>query len=72
MQRAFARTLGIFVHTVGGAENHIHLLMQIPPSKGVLAIKSNSPQWAKERGQRLAWQQGYGVSRDVEKTLRGV
>jgi hypothetical protein len=45
--------------------------MQIPPAKAVLAIRSNSSQWAKEGGQRLAWQQGYGVSRDVEKK-RGV
>jgi len=36
----------IFVHCIGGSDDHIHLLIQIPPAlslaKAVLAIKSNS------------------------------
>jgi putative transposase len=55
----------IFVHAVGGMEDHIHLLIQIPPSlsvaKAVLAIKSNSSRWAHEQGQESAWQQGYAA-----------
>ncbi len=45
--------LGILVHAVGGAEDHIHLVMQVPPSvalaKAILTLKSNSSQWANER-----------------------
>jgi putative transposase len=56
---------GIFVHAVGGMDDHIHLLVQIPPSlslaKAVLAIKSNSSRWANEQGNKFAWQQGYGA-----------
>jgi REP element-mobilizing transposase RayT len=40
------KNLGILVHAVGGIEDHIHFLIQVPPSvavaKAVLAIKSNS------------------------------
>lgn len=59
------RKVEILVHAVGGTEDHIHLLIQVPPSlpvaKGILAIKSNSSRWANEQGHRFAWQQGYGA-----------
>ncbi len=57
--------LGILVHAVGGMENHIHFLIQVPPSlavaKAILAIKSNSSRWANEEGCKFAWQEGYGA-----------
>lgn len=57
--------LGIFVHAAGGTQDHIHLLIQIPPAlalaKAVLTIQSNSSRWANQEGQKLAWQQGYGA-----------
>ena len=56
---------GIFVHAVGGIDDHIHLLIQVPPAlslaKAVLAIKSNSSRWANEQGNKFAWQQGYAA-----------
>lgn len=56
---------GIFVHAIGGMEDHIHLLIQVPPSlplaKAVNAIKSNSSRWANEEGFPFAWQQGYAA-----------
>jgi len=56
---------GILVHAVGGTDDHIHLLIQVPPvlslAKAVLAIKSNSSRWANEQGSKLAWQQGYAA-----------
>ena len=56
---------GILVHAIGGIEDHIHLLLQIPAvlpvAKSVLAIKSNSSRWAAEQGVEFAWQQGYGA-----------
>jgi putative transposase len=59
------KKLGILVHAVGGMEDHIHFLIQIPPTlpvaKAVLAIKSNSSRWANEEGHKFAWQQGYGA-----------
>jgi REP-associated tyrosine transposase len=56
---------GIFVHSIGGTDDHIHLLIQVPPSlslaKAILAIKSNSSRWANDEGQKFAWQQGYAA-----------
>jgi putative transposase len=55
----------IFVHAVGGMDDHIHSLIQIPSTlalaRAVLTIKSNSSRWARERGQRVEWQEGYGA-----------
>lgn len=59
------RRLDIYVHAVGGMEDHIHLLMQIPPaltlSKTVATIKANSSRWASGEGHKFAWQRGYGA-----------
>jgi REP-associated tyrosine transposase len=59
------KRLGIFVHAVGGTDDHVHLLIQIPApmslAKAVLTIKANSSRWAHDQGHRLAWQQGYGA-----------
>ena len=56
---------GIFVHAVGGMDDHIHLLIQVPPvlslAKAVMTIKANSSKWANELGREFAWQQGYGA-----------
>ena len=56
---------GIFVHVIGGTEDHIHLLIQVPPTlalaKAILAIKANSSRWAHGQGQKLVWQQGYAA-----------
>ena len=59
------RKLKIYVHSVGGMEDHLHLLIQIPPvltsSKAVATIKANSSRWASEEGHKFAWQQGYAA-----------
>lgn len=55
----------IFIHAIGGMDDHVHFLLQIPPSlplaKAVLLLKSNSSRWMKEQGHKFAWQQGYGA-----------
>ena len=59
------KKLGIFLHAIGGMDDHIHLLIQLPPpmslAKAVLAIKSNSSRWASDQGHKFAWQRGYGA-----------
>src|SRR2546425_638985 len=46
---------GIFVHAIGGMEDHVHFLIQVPPTmalaKAVLAIKSNSSRCKRGRPQ---------------------
>jgi putative transposase len=50
---------------IGGADDHIHLLIQIPATltlaEAVAAIKANSSRWAHGRGNKFAWQQGYAA-----------
>jgi putative transposase len=59
------RNEGIFVHAIGGSDDHVHLLIQVPAdlavAKAVGTIKSNSSRWANEQGQKFAWQQGYAA-----------
>src|SRR6266702_8703829 len=48
------KNLGILVHAICGMEDHVHFLIQVPPTmplaKAVLGIKSNSSRWANEEG----------------------
>jgi REP element-mobilizing transposase RayT len=56
---------GIVALAIGGTDNHMHLLVQIPRSlpvaKVVSTIKSNTSRWAGEHVKRFAWQRGYGA-----------
>jgi REP element-mobilizing transposase RayT len=67
---------GLFVHAVGGMDDHIHLLVRIPPvlsvAKAVGAIKSNSSRWAHEQFEKLAWQQGYAAFSVSESNVPAV
>jgi putative transposase len=69
-ERLWAYTAGIcrrqdiFVHSIGGMEDHIHLLLQFPPTlmiaDAIKKIKANSSRWISSEIGRFAWQQGYG------------
>ena len=71
------RNHGFLVIANGGMEDHVHLLIQLPPAlalaKAVLLLKSNSSKWMNERGTRLSWQEGYGAfsvsSSQANKTI---
>lgn len=58
------RNHNIFVRAIGGVEDHVHLLVEIPPTlavaRAVSLIKSNSSKWVNET-QKFAWQNGYGA-----------
>ena len=51
--------------TVGGTENHVHILLHLPPklalAKAVLLLKANSSKWMGEQGNNFSWQEGYGA-----------
>ena len=53
---------GIFVHAIGGMEDHAHMLIQLPPtlslSDAVLEVKTSSSRWM---GRSFAWQRGFGA-----------
>ena len=52
----------IFVHEIGGIEDHIHMLIEIPLvlafSDAIEEIKTSSSRWL---GRSFAWQRGFGV-----------
>jgi putative transposase len=70
-----ARNHDFLVLANGGMEDHVHLLLQLPPTlalaKAVALIKANSSRWIGEHGMRFAWQEGYGAF-SVSASNRGV
>jgi len=59
---------GFTVVAVGGTENHVHLLLQLPATitiaRAVQALKGNASKWIHETFptcESFAWQQGYGA-----------
>ena len=52
----------IFVHEIGGVEDHLHMLIQIPLtlaySDAMQEIKTSSSRWM---GRSFAWQRGFGI-----------
>jgi len=53
---------GILVHEIGGMEDHIHILFQLPATlalaKAVYILKAYPSKWM---GKRFAWQKGYAA-----------
>jgi REP-associated tyrosine transposase len=70
-ERLWSYTAGIckgqkvFVHAIGGVEDHIHLLLQFPATiaiaEAVKTIKANSSGWMSDEIGRFGWQAGYGA-----------
>jgi putative transposase len=63
-----ARENGILTLAIGGAAEHVHLLLSIPPTvsvaKAVQLLKSGSSKWIHEKfpaSRNFAWQEGYGA-----------
>ena len=60
-------TPGVFIHEIGGIEDHVHLCLTIPPtlliSEFIGRLKGSSSHEANQKlGQKaLEWQAGYGV-----------
>jgi REP element-mobilizing transposase RayT len=49
----------------GGTANHVHLLLDLPPTvqlaQAMQVFKGNSSRWLNEEQPPFAWQQGYGA-----------
>ena len=57
--------VGMFALAIGGIENHVHSLVELPPtmslSKAVNLLKSNSSGWMNDQRRDFHWQEGYGA-----------
>jgi putative transposase len=60
-----ARGKGIPLIAAGGTTNHVHLLLDLPPTMEVAQalqhLKGNSSHWLNSEKTPFAWQQGYGA-----------
>ena len=72
------REIGGKAYVVNGTNDHIHLLISLPPalalSDAVRVLKANSSRWMRDekKARRFGWQPGYGafsVSRSNVKTV---
>ena len=56
---------GIITAAVGGVEDHMHILLDLPPklplAKAVNILKANSSRWMGERIEEFFWQEGYAA-----------
>ncbi len=57
--------VGMFALAIGGIEDHVHSLVELPPtmsvSKAVNLLKSNSSVWMNDQRLDFHWQEGYGA-----------
>jgi len=60
-----AKEYKIDVKGIGGTNDHVHVLMALPPKIAVATIvckmKASSSKWMGDEGHLFAWQEGYGV-----------
>lgn len=63
--RGIARNKNIDVIAAGGTQNHVHLLLRIPPtrpvSESIRDLKANSSRYMSETSGHFAWQDGYAA-----------
>jgi REP element-mobilizing transposase RayT len=60
-----ARNSSFQIRAVGGTADHVHLLLELPPtislSRAVCLLKANSSKWIRKRAPLFEWQQGYAA-----------
>jgi putative transposase len=80
LKKRIIETPGVYVHEIGGIENHVHLAVSIPPtltiSEWIGGLKGGSShdvnQEVGKRQKALQWQAGYGVVSFGTKDLEWV
>jgi len=63
--RGIARNTGFDLHAIGGTENHVHILLALPPRRNLVDVirdlKANSSRFMKTQAPDFAWQDGYSA-----------
>jgi REP element-mobilizing transposase RayT len=74
--RKIRRDYGVTVLELGGTEDHVHILVNLPPkiavSNLIRALKANSSKWMNEHDHLFAWQVGYGAFSVSESNVESV
>ena len=75
--RYVAVSYGASIEAIGGTENHVHILLQLPPKLAIAAVvaalKAKSSKWMNDHGHLFAWHAGYGcftVSSSLANAVR--
>lgn len=59
------RNYEIVTFAAGGMEDHVHILLRLPPvlalARALSLLKANSSYWMTEHGLEFSWQAGYGA-----------
>jgi REP element-mobilizing transposase RayT len=65
LTREIARNIDIDILAIGGVQNHVHLLMNLPPARAMANIvrdlKANSSQILRQESPSFRWQDGYAA-----------
>ena len=69
LQKRIVETPGVYVHEIGGTENHVHLAIAVAPTVGIAdligqlkgASAHETNQQFGPNGKAIVWQGGYGV-----------
>jgi len=74
-----AKDLGVIIHAIGGADDHVHVAASIPPRLSVAEVvgqlKGRSAHYATDAHgveRNFAWQEGYGALSLTDEALPGV
>jgi putative transposase len=71
-----ARNHAIQPIAIGGTENHVHLLLHLPPElaicDAVRTLKANSSKFMRGSSRFFAWQEGYGAFTVSPSHVEGV
>jgi putative transposase len=63
--RGIAKNEGIDLLAIGGTDDHLHLLLALPPrlslANATRVLKANSSKWMNESGHWFSWQDGYAA-----------
>jgi REP element-mobilizing transposase RayT len=74
--RAVARQASLRILAVGGTENHVHLLVEIPKTQTVAGVvrelKANSSRLLRQNWRLFRWQDGYGSISVSPSTIESV
>jgi putative transposase len=67
---------GASVEGIGGTDDHVHVVLQIPAKIAiaalVCALKAKSSKWMGDHGHWFAWQSGYGCFTVSSSGLKAV
>jgi putative transposase len=78
MRKKMLETPEVFVHAIGGIENHVHIAVSVPPTvppaEWIGKLKGASAYFINQGSSRklLEWQNGYGIVSFGTKDLKWV